>query len=54
MTAGWVTHLAEAERDARIRAQIAGHGVDVHENVYRQPDAAALKRAMRRLERRLQ
>lgn len=47
----WVTHIAQAERDATIRAQLAGHAVDVHENVYRQPEASALKRAMRRLER---
>lgn len=47
----WVTHIAEAERDAAIRAKLAGHSVDVHENVYRQPDASAMKRAMRRLER---
>lgn len=47
----WVTHIAEAVRDATIRAKLAGHSVDVHENVYRQPDASALKKAMRRLER---
>jgi integrase len=47
----WVTHIAQAERDASIRAQLAGHSVDVHENVYRQPDASAMRKAMRRLER---
>ncbi|HOL73797.1 MAG TPA: tyrosine-type recombinase/integrase [Bryobacteraceae bacterium] len=47
----WVTHIAQAERDATIRAKLAGHSVDVHENVYRQPDASALRKAMRRLER---
>lgn len=47
----WVTHIAEAERDATIRAKLAGHSVDVHENVYRQPDASAMRKAMRRLER---
>ena len=49
----WVTRFAEAEQDPRVRAQIAGHGVDVHVNVYQQPDAEALKRAVRRFERRI-
>ena len=47
----WVTHIAEAERDATIRAKLAGHSVEVHENVYRQPDASAMRKAMRRLEK---
>jgi integrase len=34
--------------------QLAGHGVDVHENEYRQPQTSVLKRAMRKLERHLQ
>jgi hypothetical protein len=34
--------------------ELAGHSVDVHENEYRQPQTTVLKRATRKLERRLQ
>jgi integrase len=50
----WVTEFSAAERDPNVRAQLAGHSVDVHENEYRQPQPIVLKRAMRKLERRLQ
>ena len=50
----WVNELSQAERDPAVRAQLAGHSVDVHENEYRQPQTAVLKRATRKLERRLQ
>lgn len=50
----WVTEFGEAERDPNVRAQLAGHSVDVHENEYRQAQPAALKRAMRKLDKRLQ
>lgn len=50
----WVTEFGEAEHDPHVRAQLAGHGVDVHENEYRQSQPAVLKRAMRKLEKRLQ
>lgn len=50
----WVTEFSAAEKDPAIRAQIAGHTVDVHENEYRQPDAVALRKAMKKLEKRLQ
>lgn len=50
----WVTEFSEAEKDPNVRAQLAGHSVDVHENEYRQPQAAVLKRAMRKMDKRLQ
>jgi integrase len=50
----WVTEFSEAERDPNVRAQLAGHSVDVHENEYRQAQPEVLRRAMRKLERRLQ
>jgi integrase len=50
----WVTEFSAAEKDPAIRAQLAGHTVDVHENEYRQPDPAALRKAMKKLEKRLQ
>lgn len=48
----WVTDLAEVEKDPKIRAQLAGHSVDVHENEYRQPRIADLKEAMEKLDKR--
>jgi len=50
----WVTEFSEAERDPNVRAQLAGHSVDVHENEYRQAQPAVLKRAMKKLDKRLQ
>jgi integrase len=50
----WVTEFSQAEKDAAVRSQLAGHGVDVHENEYRQPNPTALRRAMKKLEKRLQ
>lgn len=50
----WVTEFSEVEKDPNVRAQLAGHSVDVHENEYRQAQPAVLKRAMRKLDRRLQ
>lgn len=49
-----VTEMSQVEPDAAVRAQQFGHGVDVHENEYRQANPAALKRAVKRLGRRLQ
>ena len=49
----WVTEIGGVEKDATIRAQLAGHSVNVQENEYRQAQPAALKRTMRRLEKRL-
>jgi integrase len=49
----WVSQMAEAERDPKIRAALAGHSVDVSENEYRQPDVARLEAAMQKLHRRL-
>jgi integrase len=48
----WVTEFSEAERAPNVRAQLAGHSVDVHENEYRQAQPAVLKRAMRKLDKR--
>jgi len=50
----YVTEFSEAEKDPAIRAQLAGHSVNVHENEYRQPQASALRHAMKKSERRLQ
>jgi integrase len=50
----WVTEFSEVEKDPNVRAQLAGHSVDVHENEYRQAQPAALRRAMRKLDKRLQ
>jgi len=50
----WVNEFSKTEKDATVRAQLAGHSVDVDENEYRQPQPEVLKRAMRRFEKRLQ
>jgi integrase len=50
----WVTEFSQVESDPNVRAQLAGHSVDVHENEYRQTQPAVLKRAMRKLDKRLQ
>ena len=50
----WVTEFSEAERIPNVRAQLAGHSVDVHENEYRQAQPAELKRAMKKFEKRCQ
>jgi integrase len=50
----WVTELAEAEGDPSIRAKMAGHSVDVHENEYRQAKPDVLKRAAEKMDKRLQ
>jgi hypothetical protein len=50
----WVTEFSQAEKDPAVRSQLAGHSVDVHENEYRQPGPTALRKAMRKLEKRLQ
>jgi integrase len=46
--------LKEVESDPRVRADIMGHSVDVHENEYRQSSLKAKQRAMKRLGSRLQ
>jgi integrase len=48
------TQLGQVEDDARIRAEIMGHSVNVHENEYRQAPKEAKQRAMKRLGDRLQ
>jgi integrase len=48
------TELGQVEKDARVRAEIMGHSVDVHENEYRQAPMKAKQRAMKRLGERLQ
>jgi integrase len=50
----WVTEFSQAEKDSAVRSQLAGHSVDVHENEYRQPDPVALRKAIKKLEKRLQ
>jgi integrase len=50
----WLNELSETEKDPTVRAQLAGHSVDVSENVYRQPQSHVHKRAMKKLGRRLQ
>jgi integrase len=48
------TELGQVENDARVRAEIMGHSVNVHENEYRQAPKEAKQRAMKRLGERLQ
>jgi integrase len=48
------TELGRVEKDARVRAELMGHSVDVHENEYRQAPLKAKQRAMKRLGNRLQ
>lgn len=50
----WVTEFSEVEDDAALRAKLAGHSVNVHENEYRQPKTAELQRSMDKLDKRLQ
>jgi hypothetical protein len=50
----WVTEFSESGTDPAIRAKVAGHSVDVHENEYRQVKADVLKRAAEEMEKRLQ
>ena len=49
----WVNEFSKAEKDPAVRSQLAGHSVDVHENEYRTPDGVVLRKAMRKLEKRL-
>lgn len=46
--------LAEVEKDVKVRAELMGHSVAVHENEYRQASEKAKQRAMKRLAERLQ
>jgi integrase len=48
------TELGQVEKDAKVRPEIMGHSVDVHENEYRQAPMKAKQRAMKRLGERLQ
>lgn len=50
----WVTEFSEVIDDPNVRAHLAGHSVDVHENEYRQPKTAVLKRPMRKMGKHLQ
>ena len=50
----WVTEFSESNTDPAIRAKIAGHSVDVHENEYRQVKPDVLQRAVAEMEKRLQ
>jgi hypothetical protein len=43
-----------AEDDPHVRAQIAGHSVDVHQNEYRQGKMDAMQRSMDKLGEHLQ
>lgn len=49
-----VTEMSQVVQDPTLRAQHFGHNVDVDENTYRQAKPEALKRAMRKVEKRLQ
>ena len=46
--------LAEVEKDAKIRAELMGHSVTVHQNEYRQASLKSKQQAMKRLGKRLQ
>jgi len=48
------TELGQCEPDAKIRADLLGHGVDVHENEYRQTPLEVRASTMRRLGKRIQ
>ena len=49
-----LTEVAKNEKDPNVRAQLAGHSLNVHSNVYQQPQLGVLRRAMRKLDKRLQ
>lgn len=46
--------LAEVEKDPKVRAELMGHSVTVHENEYRQAPLKRKQEAMKRLGKRLQ
>jgi integrase len=48
------SELGEVERDPKVRAELLGHSVDVHENEYRQTSIDTKRRAKKALEDRLQ
>jgi len=48
------TELGQCEPDAKIRADLLGHGVDVHENEYRQTPLEVRASTMRRMGKRIQ
>jgi hypothetical protein len=48
------TELGMVEKDARVRADIMGQSIDVHENEYRQAPLKAKQKAMKRMGERLQ
>ena len=50
----FATEMGRVGKDARVRADLMGHSVDVHENEYRQAHLKAKQRAMKRFEGRLQ
>jgi integrase len=50
----WVTEYGQVEDDPHVRAKIAGHSVDVHENEYRQGKIEAMQLSMDKLGKRLQ
>jgi hypothetical protein len=50
----WLNEFSEIEKDPTVRAQLAGHSVDVSEKVYRQAQPHVLRRSMKKLGRRLQ
>jgi hypothetical protein len=41
--------LEDVEKDAKVRAELMGHSVAVHENEYRQAPLKAKQRAMKRI-----
>ena len=50
----YVTEFSDAEEDPAVRAKMAGHSVDVHENEYRQLKPDILKRAAAKMDKHLQ
>jgi integrase len=50
----WINAFKPDEKNANVRAQLAGHSLDVHSNVYEQPQPKELQRTMRKLDKRLQ
>jgi len=50
----WVTEFSAVEEDSHVRAAIAGHSVDVHQNEYRQSKVEAMQLSMNKLGEHLQ
>jgi integrase len=50
----WVTEFSQVEDDPHVRAQLAGHNVDVHQNEYRQGKIEVLRNSMEKFGKHVQ